>query len=100
MSDPDEYERYFRPTPEHHECECGAALTRENPPVPCDCGAMACSECVHKCEWCGRDGCGACMTDTVDGWCHIDECAAANKAAEDHRDREAREMLERIRKAG
>jgi len=40
------------------------------------------------------------MTDTVDGWCHIDECAAANKAAEDHRDREAREMLERIRKAG
>lgn len=58
----------FHPIPEHHECECGAELTRENPPVPCDCGAMACSECIHTCELCGHEGCDACQTDTGDGW--------------------------------
>lgn len=93
-------ERPFHPTAERHECACGAELTRDNPPVPCDCGAARCAECVHTCAWCDREGCERCMTHTVDGWCHTEECAARNKAAEDRKDREAQEMLERIRKAG
>lgn len=92
----------FHPTPEHHECECGAELTRENPPLYCEhCGDMwGCADCIHICEYCSRKGCESCMTDTVDGWAHSEVCAAANKAAEDRKDREAQEMLERIRKAG
>jgi hypothetical protein len=90
----------FHPIPEHHECECGAELTRENPPVPCDCGADCCSECVHICTWCDHEGCETCMTDTVDGWCHTEECAARNKAAEDRKDAEWPETLRRLREAG
>lgn len=92
-------EPVFRPTPEQHECVCGAELTRENPPIPCDCGASACSECVHKCEWCGREGCETCMEDILDGWTHKDECSKLNKECEDRKDREWPQTLERIRRA-
>lgn len=94
-------ERPFHPIPEQHECEgCGALLTRDNPPMHCDCGAVCCPGCIHICEWCGREGCDTCMTDTGDGWCHTEECSARNKAAEDRRDAAWPETLEQIRKTG
>lgn len=55
------------------ECPCGM----ENPnDVPCVCGEDSCPDCTHICEWCGREGCEACMICTTDGWvCAEGECA-------------------------
>jgi hypothetical protein len=77
MSDRDEYESRFRPTPECYECECGAEVTRMNPITVCDCGASCCLGCIHICEWCGKEGCDTCMIEDVDqgGWRHKnDDC--------------------------
>jgi len=81
-----EYEDYFRPTPECYECECGADLSQSNPPEPCDCEKSRCQECAHVCEWCNAEGCEHCMTDTIDGWTHKKQCAAALEASEDAKD--------------
>lgn len=62
-------ERPFHPTPERHECACGAELTQRNLPMHCDyCGEPCCAGCIHICQVCGREGCDKCQVDTGDGW--------------------------------
>jgi len=84
--DPDYREPEFHATPEHYECSsCGAGLSAQNPSERCDCGKERCQRCTHHCEWCNADGCESCMTNTIDGWAHTAECAAALKASEDRK---------------
>lgn len=87
-------------------CTCGREAEWEPQLELRDCdvyGEPSCSDCRHKCEQCGAEGCEQCMTNTVDGWCCSEDCAAKRKEAEDKKDRTWKAVLARIvraRKAG
>jgi len=98
MCDDDYKEEPFHPVDGCRECECGAELTASSPPELCTCGKTRCPECTHRCEWCGDEGCEACMEHTEDGWAHIDECAAELEASEDRRDAGWPAMSAKLRK--